>query len=205
MSEIYIPREGSVVWKVIQFFQTNPDEQLDTDLISAKCDCDRRNVHTLLRPAVQAGLLKRAEDLESGELVYSIGTTQPPERASGGGFHAWLERKAKSTEKDRAPDAGTQSKGTPAKPTAQAAKRAGPFWIDVESLPIDKDVPMPPRRGTLIDWSPVLNRLEVGDSFGLPLAAKSVISKAITDFKKSTGKVLVSRRVDNGIRVWRTS
>lgn len=58
-------------------------------------------------------------------------------------------------------------------------------------------------RSTAIDWSPLLDALEVGDSFLLPAAAKSAISTAMKAYKDATGKVLASRKVEDGIRVWR--
>lgn len=71
MSMANLMREGSVPWKVIQFLESNPDEQLDAEVISAKYDCPRSKVHTLLGEAVQAGSLIRSTDPETGEVVYS--------------------------------------------------------------------------------------------------------------------------------------
>lgn len=172
----YTPREGSVAWKVIQFLQANRDEQLDADLISAKCDCARANVHTLLGPAVQAGLLVRSEDVPSGELVYSAGkgAELPPQKPT---------------------------------PTVSAPARrspAAPFRIDVGMVQIDKGVPVPGRK-TPMDWTPLLGRLEVGDSFLVPAAAKSSIGTAVKAHKDSTGMALTTRTVDGGIRVWRVA
>lgn len=81
-------------------------------------------------------------------------------------------------------------------------KRNGPFWIDVKTVQIDKDVPMG-GRSTAIDWSPLLDALQVGDSFLLPTAAKSAIGTAMKAYKDATKKVLASRKVEDGIRVWR--
>ena len=180
MSATYTPREGSVAWKVIQFLQANPDEQLDADLISAKCDCDRRNVHTLLGPAVQAELLVRKADGEDGELVYTVG-------------------KGRKSAEGRAHQQLSQQSAAPAK------ARSAPFWIDATTVKIEKDIPLPGRGTRAIDWSPLLDRLEVGDSFQLPAAAKSSVGTAMKAFKDSTGKVLASRKVDGGIRVWRVA
>ena len=63
--------EGSVPWKVIQFLDANPDEQLDIELVSAKYDCPRSQVHTLLSGAVQAGALARSTCRDTGEVIYS--------------------------------------------------------------------------------------------------------------------------------------
>lgn len=71
----YAPQQGSVAWKVIEFLTTNPEEELNRDDIAAKFDAAPLSVHTLLRPSVEAGLLKRVE-LED-ELVYRLGTGTP--------------------------------------------------------------------------------------------------------------------------------
>ena len=180
MSATYTPREGSVAWKAVRFLQANRDEQLDADLISAKWDCARANVHTLLSQAVQAGLLVRSEDLASGELVYSAGTRAAPKAADD----------VRSV----------------AAPSSAPAKRppSAPFRLDISTVQIDKGVPMPSSRASM-DWTPLLARLEVGDSFLLPDAARSSIGTAMKAFKDATGKALASRKVDGGIRVWRTA
>ncbi len=202
MSTAYTPREGSVAWKVIQFLQANQGECLDADLISAKCECDRRNVHTLLGPAVQAGLLVREEDTASGELVYKVGhsTALTPTPSTGSGFHAWLDRKGQASAEGR-----TQRVPSAEPPPAPVSekKRSGPFYIDVSTVAIDKGVPMPNRGSRAMDWNPLLVKLDVGDSFLLPGAAKSAIGTAMKAFKDATGKELSSRKVDGGIRVWR--
>ena len=81
-------------------------------------------------------------------------------------------------------------------------KRNSPFWIDPKTVPIDKGVPMA-GRSAAIDWTPLLDALEVGDSFLLPSAAKSAISAAMKAYKDATGKTLAKRTVDGGVRVWR--
>ena len=202
MTTSYTPREGSVAWKVIQFLQANRDEQLDADLISAKCDCVRANVHTLLGPAVQAGLLVRSEDVPSGELVYSAGSgaALPPEQPTASPFHAWLERRGQDSAE------GRPQRRPPTIPAPPPAKRApsAPFRIDVGTVQIDKGVPLPGRRQPM-DWTPLLGKLEVGDSFLLPAAAKSAIGSAVKVHKDATGMQLTTRTVDGGIRVWRVA
>jgi len=197
----YTPREGSVACKTIQFLQANTEEQLDADIIAAKFDCDRRNVHTLLGPAVQAGLLVRAEDPSSGELVYGAGpgTAPAPERPPASGFHGWLERKGQPSAEGR-----PKHRGSPPPPPAPATRRSTPFWIDPATVQIDKGVAMP-GRGKSIDWTPLLDRLEVGDSFLLPQGAKSAIGTAMKAFKDASGRSLASRKVEGGIRVWRVA
>lgn len=203
----YTPIGGSAPYKVIQYLQANPGEQLDADKISAKCDCDRRSVHTLMGKAVAAGLLVRAEDLDSGELVYRLGkaTAAESNAPAQGGFHGWLERKGEASAEGRAPRRAAGPASAPA-PAAPAIKRSAPFWIDANAVQIDKDVPMPGRGSArAIEWGPLLGRMAVGDSFLLPAGAKSAIGTAMKAFKDATGKVLSARKVDGGIRVWRVS
>ena len=65
---------STVSAQTIEFLRTNPGEQLDAECVSIKFGCDRRQVHTLLAAAVKAELLHQAEDLESGDIVYSLGS-----------------------------------------------------------------------------------------------------------------------------------
>ncbi len=171
----YYPRENSVCAKVISFLKANPDERLDADLISAKCDCDRRSVHTLLGQAVQAGLLRRSEDLESGELIYSLGAAVLPSKP--------------------APSLSS--------PVPQRRERSAPFTIDLDSVKVEKGIPLV-LRGAGMNWAPLFDKLEVGDSFALPQAARSTIRGAIQHYIKASEKVLTWRTRGDEIRVWRT-
>ncbi|MBF9263596.1 hypothetical protein [Paracidovorax cattleyae] len=205
MTTAYVPREGSAAWKVIQYLRANPDERLDADVISARCDCGRASVHTLMGPSVEAKLLKRQEDLESGELVYSLGPARTelaklaPERKSS--FHGWLERKGLQSQEGLP----TRSAATPATGAPAATRRspAAPFVVDLATIKVEKSVPLPSRRATM-DWTPLLDQLEVGDSFALPAAARSSITGAIKAYKDATQRELTSRTLGDEIRVWRT-
>lgn len=73
MSKKFSPRPDTVCRKVIDFFRANPEETLDKEAISIKFGCLQNTVHTVLGPAVQAGVLQRKENLGDGELIYSMG------------------------------------------------------------------------------------------------------------------------------------
>ena len=73
MSKKFSPHPDTVCRKVIDFFRGNPEETLDREAISIKFGCLQNAVHTLLGPAVQAGVLLRKENLGDGELIYSVG------------------------------------------------------------------------------------------------------------------------------------
>ena len=202
----YTPIAGSAPFKVIEFLRANTGAQLDADQVAAKCDCDRRSVHTLMAKAVASGMLVRVEDLESGELVYRLGTGRPvePKAPAPGGFHGWLERKGEASAEGRVSRRTASAAPAPAASETPSAKRASPFWIDPSTVQIDRGVPMPSRGGArAMDWNPLLDRMAVGDSFELPAGAKSAIGTAMKAFKDATGKVLSARKVDGGIRVWR--
>ncbi len=202
----YTPIAGSAPFKVIEFLRANTGAQLDADQVAAKCDCDRRSVHTLMAKAVASGMLVREEDLESGELVYRLGTGRPvePKAPTPSGFHGWLERKGEASAEGRAPRRTASAAPAPAASEAPSVKRSSPFWIDTSAVQIDKGVPMPGRGSArAIDWGPLLAQMAVGDSFVLPAGAKSAIGTAMKAFKDATGKVLSARKVADGIRVWR--
>lgn len=202
MSTAYTPREGSTAWKVINFLNSNPEEKLDADVISAKYDCTRANVHTLLGPAVQAGLIDRNEDLASGDLVYTAKMPHP----AATGFKGWLERNHMQSAEGRAPRSSKDSAGTPP-PVDVKSPRKSPskaFRMDLSAIAIEKGVPLPAGKAPQLDWFPLCDRLMVGDSFQLPAEARSSISSYATKFKRDTNRVLSIRVVPEGVRVWRT-
>lgn len=73
MSNKFTPAAYTVTYQVIEFFKANPEETLDREAVSIKFGCTEHSVHTILGPAVQAGVLLRKENLADGELVYSLG------------------------------------------------------------------------------------------------------------------------------------
>ena len=89
------------------------------------------------------------------------------------------------------------------RPPPASKARSAPFWVDVSTVKIDKGVPLVGARRATIDWPLLFDKLEIGDSFLLPEAARSAIGTAMKRYKDSTGKALAARKVDGGIRVWR--
>ena len=65
----YRPHSDGLASQVIGFFTNNPDEELTLDDIADKFGAVRGNLHTLLRKALDAGLLTRGFNDDS-ELVY---------------------------------------------------------------------------------------------------------------------------------------
>ncbi len=68
----YTPRADSLASQCIAFFRYNPDEELMLDDIQNKFTCTRGNIHTLLKPAVEAGWLFRGQNSD-GEWIYAKG------------------------------------------------------------------------------------------------------------------------------------
>ena len=76
MSKSYTPQQGSVAWKVIEFFTTNQQEELTLADLESKFDKAASQFHSLLGAAVEAGVLKRSTNGDE-ELVYSFGSGHP--------------------------------------------------------------------------------------------------------------------------------
>ena len=179
----YTPRAGSLASNVIGFFTNNPHEELDLDAITSKFDASRGNVHTLLGGALDAGLLERNRNVD-GDYIYTAG-------------------KALGKPAVAAP---------PAAPTVTKPRRV---FVNVplpaiDAVQIDDDVPLPAPlggKGPKQDWTPLLTKLKAGQSAGLPLRARPILSKNITALHKAqTGTYAL--RVDRAaqtLRVWRTA
>lgn len=186
MSATYIPRADSLADKVCRYFMRLPDEELLTREIAANFDVEVKNVANNLRLAVEASYLT------VDGTVYSAGKNIA-------GFIQALSNGVQQ--------AGDSVAGTPP-PAPSERPRKSPskaFRMDISVVAIDKGIPMPAGKTPSMDWTPLLDKLGVGDSFLLPLEARSAIGSAATKFKQSTGRVLSIRSVPDGVRVWRTS
>ncbi|MBS0414384.1 MAG: hypothetical protein JSR68_08425 [Proteobacteria bacterium] len=185
----YVPREGSVPWRVVEFLTTNPDETLLAEDVAAKFGCGVASVHTVLRQAVASGSLVRAENRD-GELEYRLGAGVPviepaPHKHPVLGHVADVDHNAVAP--------------------AIKSKRRPAFTCDINQVQIDHDVPLKAINERTFDFAPLLARLQPGDSFALPREANSAIASAITRYSKAHGVTLAKRSVDGGlrIRVWR--
>ena len=72
MSSTYRPRPGSLVARVLAFFEHNPDEELSRSDVAVKFGLGITSVSGTLAAAVQAGLL-RWEQTDAGRWVYRAG------------------------------------------------------------------------------------------------------------------------------------
>jgi len=194
MKKTYTPDAGSLAWKVIQFLTTNPSEDLDREAISAKFDCPALHVHTMLTPAVDAGVLIRSESLSAGELVYTLGTPHPAVEAAPG-RHPTIKREQPSA----------LPGGVVSKQEFESAVAA----LDLNAIVFQSNVPVPVgrnRNGTVHQWPAVFERMSAGESFAVPVAHRATLSKAMTDFHKAEKGQLTMRKVSEAeLRVWRLS
>lgn len=180
MAMTYKPVEGSVPFKVIEWFKNNPDEALSSGDIAVKFDKPQRQVHSFLALAIEAGVLTRETDSDL-ELIYRLGNDVP----------------ATKPERTRAHVSLRETMHAPSTP-----RKA--LDIDIDSIRIDKGVPMPQGRSKVIDWSALLARMSVGDSCLLPKRARTQITKVCTQAKRDAGRIFSLRAIDEAqIRVWR--
>ena len=183
-ADVYAPKRGTLPHKVIEFLTSHPDEVLTKEDVGAKFDLPPNHVHSKLGLAVEVGALTLKEDLAVGELVYSLGTGCahiPP----APGRHPTLAH---------APFGGAAPRKTPVR-----------FDIDMGSVVIRDAVPLPARRGDKkIDWNPLMERLQVGQMFEVPKAAKYTLGSAITRWKKDSERVFEMRSLGDNVGVWRT-
>lgn len=169
---------ASLPARVMAFFRAEPDEQLTADDIALKFNTQRKNVHTQLASAVEAGHLKRDPSDEHG-YVYASGSS--------------LLKQAKAEAKQAA---------QPKKPRQPKAD------VDLRTLPIATDIPLPTLRRAQQHAPEALDRLtQPGHSFAVPLDASgiSALRKAITDRHNAGTQRYVARALETEFRVWRTA
>jgi hypothetical protein len=187
MSKTYAPLVDSVAWKAVEYFTTNPDEQLSTQDLEVKFDKPAKQFHSLLGPAIQAGVLKRREG-DDGELLYSLGTGCAAIKAN----------------KSRNPSLRTDALLAGAN---LGRKKPEPgYMVQLKDIEIRSDVPMPARRPEGQDWADLLSRLKVKDSFVVPMFLRSQANKACTVAKGDGRGTFTIRKIsEEQIGIWRVS
>jgi hypothetical protein len=193
----YRPQEGSVAWRVIEFFTSNPEEKLTPADISAKFEVPSKQVHSLLSLAVLGGALHRSTD-EEDELVYRMGDGIPvikPNRAA----HPTLKGAGLANVIAGA-EAGPERAGR--RSVAELVD------LDLDSVQVEEGVPLPPKgRQTMSSMIKAkLRTLQPTQSVQLPAAVKKSIGPVMSDLKKEGAGEFTMRLVDaDHIRVWRVS
>ena len=187
MITTYKPNAGSLASMTTGFFRNNPDEVLTLDDISDKFNATRGNIHTLLRPAMDAGLLERSQDTD-GEYIYRAGPQLLAKVA------------------DLPVEAG-------AAPVADTPKRAAPSGynsprhaIDIAALKIDVGVPyLPAGHKGQSKWEPLFARMTKADqSIALPGNVKSALAAAVVlRNKQKRGTFKIAMTSANEARLWR--
>lgn len=65
----------------------------------------------------------------------------------------------------------------------------------------DKNVPLPRYHSTTKKY--YFEKMSIGESIFIPVIGRTSISSSITRAQKSTGFRYITRREENGIRLWR--
>jgi hypothetical protein len=192
----YTPQRDSLAAQVVGFFTNNPTEELSLDDVTDKFMCPRANVHTQLGRAVQTDLLSRSLN-DEGDYIYRAGGRLASLRA------AVVEPNTM----------GIADKfAKPAKPgkaakAARAADAAAPTPMpEIDAVVIESNIPIPgPRQKR--DWTPLLCKLGVGQSFKLPIQAAPTMRKCITQMQAAKMGTFTAKQdvAAKTLRVWRTT
>lgn len=76
MSDVaYIPKPGSIQWKVVKFLVDNPDEELTRGDIAVKFDTFGGSLDSALQLPVARGVLKKSRNSD-GELVWMLASAE---------------------------------------------------------------------------------------------------------------------------------
>ena len=195
------PRTDSLPAQVLAFFARNPEESLTLDDISDKFDCTRGNIHTQLRPAVEAGHLVRQQN-DDTEWVYKAG---PAARGAAPAHLAQAIRPAQAQPENAALPTHREKAPKRFKVTG-----APPKMIDIEALVVEDDVPYMDITKTFgaSKWAPLFAKLtKKGQSVQLPHHVKKALQAAIYQRnKKHPATTYRLATVDaTTVRVWRTA
>ena len=200
---MYEPRSNSKTAKVLAFFQANRDETLTADDIADKFGLVRNNVHTVLRPALDAQLLARDRD-HFGDYVYSAGpqlaTTAPAESEPS---HAVIENHTAAASDEAWPPAPT--------PTLRRNAQVAVDPRDIAALPVDTGVPFHgPDRSPGAKWAPLFEKLtDNGHSVAYPLAWHTAVVAQAAKLngalkKRNATYAYRARKIsDTQARLWR--
>ncbi|TAK87083.1 MAG: hypothetical protein EPO09_19005 [Aquabacterium sp.] len=173
------PRD-STVWRVIDFLEANPTEELTRRDVATKFGIDVVQVDDVLRPAVAANKIKRELNADS-ELVWLLNYSK---RGIPKPF----------------------AKPLAAAKRAKSANRKSPVFIDFSALVIESGIEVvervQPRAGL---WAGLLDRMGPGDSVCLALEAKDAAAHAQYAYRKAnpTARFIVRKVGDEHCRIWR--
>lgn len=174
------PRKDSVAWKVVDFLEGNPGEELTRHDIAEKFDIDPVQVDDALRTVVSSGHIVRELNEES--------------------VSVWrLNFSKKGIPKPFAISLAEAKK-------ARRASRKTPVMIDFGSLVIEKEIPLVDntRKGNS-EWEKLLGRMTTGDSVLLPLEARDAAAHAYANYRQKhpASKFSVRKVGQDQCRIWR--
>lgn len=170
MTSTYKPQANSPAGKTLAFFKAVPDEELTSYDLAEKFEVNHKNIHTLLRPAVDAGLLVRDRD-DEGYYTYKAGP---------------------NLLNDTSPDK------PPAKPPAAPQAKAGTpnqLFTPTTGYSLDLIARLPVTSGRefctnsntkgISKWTPLMMRLtKTGDSVSFPPGWRNAVTKAALKFNR---------------------
>ena len=142
----YIPKQGSLPWRILTFLVLNPEEELTRRDIAVKFDVQASAIDTTLQIAVARQVMKRTRNSEA-ELVWSLGPSTD----------FVLQQAATGDEPIKLPSRCF--------PDARRAQAAPVTVLDLDSIKVRKGVrllsPEEKRRQEFMDW---FDQFDVGDS-----------------------------------------
>lgn len=174
------PRKDSVAWRVVDFLEGNPSEELTRHDVAAKFDIDPVQVDDALKTVVASGHIVRQLNAES-VAVWRLNFTRT------------------GVPKPFALSVGEAKK-------AVKAERRPPVAIDFDNLVIEQGIPLvvnvPQKRG---QWDRVFGKMRPGDSFQLSLEARDAVSHAQYNYRKLHPSVrfTIRKTGPEHCRVWR--
>lgn len=176
-----LPPQDSLAFKVIDYFHGHPGEVLTQKDVARKFDVAPASVDNLLMPAVASGHLARAQSDEYG-VIFRL----PPKRSAF-------------------PQPFTPSLKEAVRRNREA--RRPPVRIDFAAIKIEKGIPLIEPLKRVPHWDQLFDKMDVGDSFELPLAARDAAAHARTHYREqeaNSSKNFAVRKVDEThVRIWR--
>lgn len=188
---IYCPPPAGLDFQVIQYFVTNPEEELTNMDIGEKFGVNPAHVHTRLAKALEAGALKRVANAEE-ELVYSLGKTPTTVKPNPGKYPSLNG------------GAGRLDQALAGRKPVKTREQMN--LPPLTEIPLEEGVPVPAKGGGRVktDWPALFSRMRPGQSCVLPRRAFSTLGKAVTQYAKAGLGEMATRVVsDTELRLWR--
>lgn len=190
----YTPQIDGIPFRVIEYFTTNPEEELDKHALEIKFGKPANQFISILAVAVDSGALIRTTNSDD-EIVWRLGTGIKSITANPGRHPS-----AK-------PDALERGAALGRKPYTARVHKAKPAPLDFDAIKLVDNTPLPEVRGaTKAKWLDLFNRMKVNQSCHLPTHTKTTVAKYIQGIKAEGKGTFVIRQIDDKtIGLWRTA